>query len=82
MKCKIEVVFSPPRPDLDGIGLRKDEGGFVYRIRDEKSVLRSSGSVSTLDPFKALRRAMESAHRLGFTHWRSQGAGGPYHDMS
>ena len=81
MKCNIEIVFSPPRPDLEGLG-RPDSGGFIYRIRNEKDILHLAGSVRTMDPLRALKRAQTVSKMNGYTHWRSLNAGGPYHLMN
>ncbi len=79
MRCQIEIVFSPARPDLDDIpGMRADTGGFVYRLYTEAGAKRMSGSVRTLDPIAALDRAKQAAKIAGFTEWRSWAAGGPY----
>lgn len=77
-RCQIEVVFSPARPDLDGLGLRADPGGFVYRVRDDSGRVRVGGSASTLDPLAALHRAKRAAVAAGFKAWRSWNAGGAY----
>jgi hypothetical protein len=73
--CEIEVIFSPPRPDLDTLGARHDPGGFIYRVR-EMGQVRICGSVRTLDPFAALARAKRAAAQAGFAEWRVWNAGG------
>jgi hypothetical protein len=79
MRCQIEIVFSPPRADLDSIpGMRADAGGFVYRVRNAEGRLHISGSARTLDPFAALSRARHAAAQAGYAYWRAWNAGGPY----
>ena len=78
-RCQIEVVFSPPRPDLANVpSPRRDPGGVVFRLRREDGAVCVSGSVGTLDPFKALERAQHVALRGGFEKWRVWNAGGAY----
>ena len=80
-RCQLEIVFSPARQDLAGIGSRLDLGGFVYRVRDDEGRLRISGSVNTLDPLTAFARAKRVASDAGFAEWRGWNAGGPYHKI-
>lgn len=81
MRCNLEIVFSPARPDLDGINARHDPGGFVYRIRNEAGTVHVSGSSRGLDPLKALATAKRAASAAGYSEWRSWNAGGPYHTI-
>lgn len=82
MRCQIEIVFSPARPDLNEIpGMRADLGGFVYRLYTEAGAKRMGGSINTLDPLAALARAKAIASSAGFTEWRSWNAGGPFHTL-
>lgn len=80
-RCQLEIVFSPARPDLAGIGTRPDPGGFIYRVRSAVGKVHIGGSCQGLDPIKAFSQAKRAARNIGFTEWRTFNGGGPYHSL-
>ncbi|WP_175888150.1 hypothetical protein [Burkholderia contaminans] len=75
----IEVKWSPPIKWLDNVvGLKRDLGGFVYRIYDENMKLNVCGTAGKLKEDETVRRACEIAKKdKGYTHYKLlSGAGG------
>lgn len=75
----IEVKWSPPIKWLDTVlGLKRDLGGFVYRIYDENMELKVCGSANKLNENETVLRACQIAKKdKGYTHYKLlSGAGG------
>lgn len=74
----IEVKWSPPIKWLDNVpGMKRDLGGFVYRIYDENMELKVCGSANKLNENETVLRACKIAKRdKGFTHYKLHGGSG------
>lgn len=65
----IELKFCPPYSAIVP-GEQSDPGGYIYRIYYDDGRKRIGGTVHTLEESTAKRRALHSAARAGFTHYR------------
>lgn len=74
----IEVKWSPPIKWLDNVaGLKRDRGGFVYRIYDENMKLNICGSAGKLNEDETLFLACSIAKKdKGYTHYKMSSGDG------